>query len=373
MLNTGSDLPGFREHAFGPGLPAGPGDMGHAVKGLLGSRRFQAIASAVLAVGLFAFFLSRVPLSEIGARIASASPVWLAAGLGISIANFGLRALRWTWILKPLGRVPFFPAFRATAIGFAANTVLPARAGEILRPAVLARERGLPFPALLASIVFERILDALSQLFFLALALASGGVTGSLSSSRVRWAVAAIAAVAVGVALFAVLWRDATERFLDRLFRILPGRMRPAARRGAHTFLDGFASLKTPRLAAVVAGSSLFLWFVINVQVYCTLRAFGLDLPLTAAFVITTAAVLGLVVPTPGGVGGYHAAVQFALTDIFHVPIATATGVALIAHAISFVPISLIGFTLFATSPMRGKGLKDLAVEAGPTVAGREP
>jgi len=368
MLNTGSDLFGSSLSGTGAALPggpgAGPGDPGHPVKGVLRSRRFQAIASAVLAIGLFAFFLSRVPLSEIGARIASASPGWLAAGLGISLATFALRAVRWTWILRPVGVVPVFPAFRATAIGFAANTVLPARAGEILRPAILARERNLPFPALLASIVFERMLDALAQLFYLALALAGGGVTGSFSSGRVRWAVAAIAGVAIGIALFAVLWREATERFLDRLFGLLPVKLQPAARRIAHTFLDGFASLKTPRLAVLVAGGSLALWMIINVQIYCTMRAFGLDLPLTAAFVVTSAAVLGLAVPTPGGVGGYHAAVQFALTDVFHVPLATATGVALIAHAISFVPISLIGFTLFATSRTRREALKNLVAPA---------
>ena len=57
--------------------------------------------------------------------------------------------------------------------------------------------------------------------------------------------------------------------------------------------------------------------------------------------------------PTPGGVGGYHAAVQFALTDVFRVPVATATGVALIAHAVSFVPVSLVGFAWLAVKPVR--------------------
>ena len=33
---------------------------------------------------------------------------------------------------------------------------------------------------------------------------------------------------------------------------------------------------------------------------------------------------------------------------------------ALIAHAVSFVPISLIGFTLFATSPVGRNGWKQL-------------
>ncbi|HTR04869.1 MAG TPA: lysylphosphatidylglycerol synthase transmembrane domain-containing protein [Thermoanaerobaculia bacterium] len=339
------------------------------MKGLLRSPRFQAIASAVLALGLFAYFLSRVPLSQIAARIAAASPAWLAAAVGISLTVFVLRAVRWLWILRPLARVPWFPAFRATAIGFAANTVLPARAGEILRPAILARDQGLPFPALLASIVFERILDAMSQLCYLGIALLLGpaaGATGALSGGRIRWAVAAIAAVAVTVALFAVLWRGATERFLDRLFGVLPDKLRAPARRVAHTFLDGFASLKTPRLAALVGGGSLFMWFAINVQIWCSMRAFGLQLPLPSAFLVTTAGVLGLVVPTPGGVGGYHAAVQYALTDLLHVPLATATGVALVAHAVSFVPISIIGFTLFAASPLSRRGLKALAAEGIP-------
>jgi len=361
-------------------IPATVGDPRHSMKGLLRSRRFQAGVSILLAVGLFAFFLSRVPLSSIAREIASASPGWLAASVALSLTVFALRAIRWVWILKPLGRVPYFPAFRATAVGFAANTVLPARAGEVLRPALLAREEGLPFSALFASIVFERVLDALAQLSFLGIALvaqpAAGGM-GSLGSGRVRWVAAAVAATAVAVALFAVLWRPATERFLERAFLIFPERFRPTARHVAHAFLDGFASLKTPRLALAVAGGSFGMWFVINVQMYCTMRAFGLGLPLSAAYVVTTAAVLGLAVPTPGGVGGYHAAVQFALTDIFGVPIASATGVALLAHAISFVPISLIGFALFATSPLHKKGLKALATAAaeteGPRAAAESP
>jgi uncharacterized protein (TIRG00374 family) len=269
-------------------------------------------------------------------------------------------------MLRPVGRVPFSPAFRATSIGFAANTVLPARAGEVLRPALLARERSLPFAALLASILFERVLDALAQLVFFGIALAGpdAGRMGSLGSGRVRILALAVAAVAVTMALFAVAWRSTTERAVDRIFRILPERIRPAANRIAHTFLDGFASLKTPRLALLVASGSIAMWLVINVQIYCVMRAFGLELPISAAYVVTTAAVLGLVVPTPGGVGGYHAAVQFALTDVFQVPIATATGVALIAHAVSFVPISIIGFGLFAASPVRREGLSELAKPA---------
>jgi len=334
-----------------------------SARGLLKSRAFQAAASIALAAALLAYFLSHVPIADIGQRIAAASPRWLTGAVALSIGTFVMRALRWTWILRPVARVPFLPSMRATSVGFAANTVLPARAGEVLRPAILSREESLPFSALLASILFERILDALAQLFFLAIALFAAPGAGALASGRVRIVAGAVAAAAIGVALFAVVWRGATERIIDRLLRVLPERFRPKARGIAHTFLDGFASLKTPRLLFLVGAGSILMWLVINVQIWCVMRAFGVDLPLPAAFVVTTAAVLGLAVPTPGGVGGYHAAVQFALTSVFHVPLATATGVALVAHAVSFVPISLVGFVWLAVKPVR-KG--DAAAERKP-------
>jgi len=333
------------------------------------SRRGLHVAlSILLAAGLLAFFLSRANLSEIGRQIAQASPAWLAISTLLGLGTFLLRALRWVWILRPVGRVPFFPAFSATAVGFAANTVLPARAGEIVRPALLARERRLPFSALLASILFERVLDAACVLFFLLLAIIAGppsSAHGSAFGALAKGAVvpALLLAAVIGVSLFAVFRRASTERFFERLARRLPARIAPRASAFAATFLDGFESLRRPRLSLLVVAGSLLMWLVINLQIHATLKAFGLALPLSAAYVVTAAAVLGLAVPTPGGIGGYHAAVQVALTDLYGVPVAAASGVALLAHAISFVPISLVGFALFAASPMRKEGLKELAEE----------
>jgi uncharacterized protein (TIRG00374 family) len=103
------------------------------------------------------------------------------------------------------------------------------------------------------------------------------------------------------------------------------------------------------------------MWLIIQLQIYSVLRAFHLELPFSASFVVTAAAVLGLMFPTPGGLGSYHLAVQLALTDVYGVPKDTAAGVALLAHAISFVPITLIGLALFALTPMSFRKLKESA------------
>ena len=78
------------------------------------------------------------------------------------------RALRWQYLLAPIGHARFGPAFRTTTIGFAASAVLPARAGEVIRPYLLARQEGLSATATFATIIVERLLDAVTCVMLLA-------------------------------------------------------------------------------------------------------------------------------------------------------------------------------------------------------------
>lgn len=326
---------------------------------LLRSRGVQVAVSLLLAGGLLLLFLRQVRLEPLRQAIRSASAAWLAASLAIAISTFLLRAVRWTWLLRPLGRVPFLPAFLATAVGFAGNN-LPARVGEVIRPALLARMRRLPFSALLASILFERALDGGSVVFFFLLAVGLG-LPGS-TASRGAFAMLRAGALAgagvffalIGLAVLMLLRREATERLFDRLARRFPERWRPRVKAAIVSFPEGFASLADPRLIFSVVAGSLLMWLVINVQIYAVMRAFHIELPFSSAFVITAAAVLGLAVPTPGGIGSYQAAVQYALTRFYGVPLAPASGVAVLAWAVSFVPITLVGLAALASKTVRG-------------------
>ena len=74
-----------------------------------------------------------------------------ATATALALSSFVLRATRWTWLLRPIARVPWLPAFAATSVGFAANN-LPGKVGEVLRPYLLSRSRRLPFSPLLAQL-----------------------------------------------------------------------------------------------------------------------------------------------------------------------------------------------------------------------------
>jgi len=314
--------------------------------------------SLLLGAGLLYLFLRKVELAPLREAIRSASPAWLGLALGIAILTFILRAVRWCWLLRPVGRVPFLPSFLATAVGFAANN-LPARVGEVIRPALLARMRRLPFSALLASILFERALDGASVVFFFLLAVLlglPGSTAGGAAFSAMRTGAIAAAGVLVALlaaAAFLLRRRGGVERAFERIARRLPEAWQARARNAASAFPEGFASLSQPRLIALVGASSLGMWLVINVQIYAVMRAFHVDLPFSASFVVTAAAVLGLAVPTPGGIGAYQAAVQYALTRFYGVPLAPASGVAVLAWAVSFVPITVIGLSALASKSVR--------------------
>ena len=124
--------------------------------------------------------------------------------------------------------------------------------------------------------------------------------------------------------------------------RIRPSWRQPAANFLEH-FLDGLRVLQRPRDLLITTVASLVMWYVIFWQIQMTLFAFDVHLPLRASFLIVTLTVIGLAVPTPGGVGGFHKASQVGLTLFFGIELNRATAIAIAYHAVCFVPITIIG------------------------------
>src|SRR6202165_769582 len=128
----------------------------------------RTIVVLTLALALLALFLPNVDLRGVMGEIIHARPEWLALSLATMFVNLAIRSRRWQSLLEPLHRTTFGNAFRATAVGFAASTLLPARAGELIRPYFLARHERMSATGAFATIVLERLLDTLAVLVLLA-------------------------------------------------------------------------------------------------------------------------------------------------------------------------------------------------------------
>src|SRR5262249_16027348 len=128
----------------------------------------RTIIVVALAVALIGVFLYNVDVRRAAGEIAHARPEWLFLALLTMIVNLALRALRWQYLLEPLGDASYANAFRATAVGFAASTLLPARVGEIIRPYFLARHEHMSATGAFATIILERLLYVVTVLTLLA-------------------------------------------------------------------------------------------------------------------------------------------------------------------------------------------------------------
>jgi len=112
-----------------------------------------------LSVGMLAWFLRGANLREVWAEIQNGRVGLLVLAVGVTCLTYVFRALRWQYLLHPLGTPPFSAVFKTTVIGFAVSTLLPARAGEVVRPYLLARRAGFSATSAFATIILERVLD----------------------------------------------------------------------------------------------------------------------------------------------------------------------------------------------------------------------
>ncbi|HEV8269145.1 MAG TPA: lysylphosphatidylglycerol synthase transmembrane domain-containing protein [Thermoanaerobaculia bacterium] len=328
------------------------------------------VVSLGLAALFLFLFLRHLDLREVGRSVRDARASWLVVAFLTALATIPLRVWRWVRLLKRVGTVRFGAAFSATCIGFAASTLLPARAGEVIRPVALARSERLPLAPLLASIGLERLLDLVSVVVLVVVYALGSFVPAGLDPAMVerlglfkKSAFLLGAGTFAGLIVFAFLAsRPALfDRIVSPFLRVLPARFRERVGAFLRSFLEGLGAIRTPAEIAVIAISSLTLWFACAFQLYATLRAFDLVYPFPVSFFVLASAVIGLAAPTPGGVGGYHYAVSHALTDFYAAPQAPAAALAVVSHAISFVPVTILGLIFLGAG---GSSLGRLASEA---------
>jgi glycosyltransferase 2 family protein len=309
----------------------------------------------LVAVGLLGLFLRNTDLRAVGTEMSRARLDLVLLALVVTGLTYVLRAVRWQYLLAPIGHVRLSMALRATIIGFAATALLPARAGELLRPYLLARKAGLSATATFATIIVERLLDTVTVLvlFTAYLLVFDPGMaaTDPATFGRVKLGGALTAAVCgvLLVVLFFLAGHPGTlERVTMGLGRVLPERLANVSARLVRMFSEGLGIVRQPvRLAAALA-LSLPLWLSIALGIWLVTIAFHIDMPFPGSFLIVALLVVGVAVPTPGAVGGFHYFYRLGTTIFFAAPNDRAVGAAIVLHAVSFVPVAIVGLILLA-------------------------
>ena len=332
------------------------------------SSRLRAALVLVLTFGLLAFFFKGVDPGAVWAEARHANPLLLLAAILVVLVTYGLRALRWQYLLAPIGPTRFTTAFQTTVIGFAASFLLPARPGEVLRPYLLARREQLPPTAAFATIFLERLLDLITVLLLFGVFVFAvdprtlSGDPALYARVKTGGLLAAGASLAGLAVLFVLAGHpERLGRLALKIERVLPDTLARAVAGLVESFAQGLAVMRQPGRLLGSLALSFPLWLSIAAGIWLTSRAFHMTFGYMGSFLVMTLLVVGVAMPTPGQVGGFHAAYRIAVVTFLGVPEATAVGAAIVLHAVSFVPVTLLGLAFMAQQGLSLGRVKEMA------------
>lgn len=333
-------------------------------------RRLLQLASFLLAGGLLALALYGVNLGEMVSAFRKADWRWLIPLVALVLASNLCRAWRWQILIDALPTTPDLErldgkdptatntleaSFSSIMIGYMVNYVAP-RMGEVARTTNMAARSSFRFSSLFGTVVSERIFDTA----VLGLALVSGigllidrlpvlreqflgpawDTIGSLPLGWLLGAIGGALLLVVGVVRYIQHGRTHADSALAQFWTTT---IKPAL----VSFREGMMTLlRSPRRGAILV-STVLMWGGYLMMAYIPFHMLDLAGPygigLADAWALMAIGALGLLVPTPGGLGSYHYITTEALIHLYGMPESPAFTYAVLAHAAQFVFYILTG------------------------------
>ena len=294
---------------------------------------------------------------------------WLALALALILGTYVGRALRWEVMLRPLKKsTTLWPILSATVVGFTA-VVLFGRAGEPVRPYLIAKKEGVTFSSQVAAWVVERILDLLMVLVIFGMALSQVSRSAIQHGPRVRIILEAggYTAGAIGAACLALLlglrrFRGGVQKRLMDGLSFLPLAMSAKIAKALESFGEGMESMRSGARTALLVFYTIVEWCVIAASFGCVFKAFPAthELGLTDVVILLGFVCFGSIVQIPGVGGGMQIVTVLMLTEFFGVTLEAASGIALVLWIITFVAIVPLGLVLAFREGIQWRNLRHI-------------
>ncbi|HSF16819.1 MAG TPA: lysylphosphatidylglycerol synthase transmembrane domain-containing protein [Vicinamibacteria bacterium] len=332
----------------------------------LSSPTLQTLVVLFLTGLLLWLFLRGSDIDSIRLALASADVGLVILAVLATMMTYLIRALRWQVLLAPLGHAGLGNCFITTVIGFMVNFLVPSgRVGEVARPYLLARREELSASSALATVLLERLLDLVTVttlvgawLLVSDLPTRNGEAMSGLSAGGALGLLAALSMLSI------LFWSnrhpEASLGGARRLLSVFPESIRSPVLRFFATFVSGLAVLMDAGRLVKACAYSIALWLNICLGFWLGSRALSVEFEYFDTFPVIGFLTIGVAAPTPGGIGGYHYMCALALSLLFGTDASVARAVALVNHAIAFVPVTLLGIVFFTSGSGGGLSLHEV-------------
>ena len=300
--------------------------------------------------------------------------IWLLLLSLVAIYGcYAIRAVRWQRFCRYLGPTSFLNTFAGTLMGFAAIFVL-GRAGEPIRPLLLARKNRLPVSSMFGIFFLERFCDFAAAAVLACLSLLVFTNRLSDAGADMNWVdgakrggwflLAAMSILVAGLFYYRLHGAAALDRGLERWHEAEGIRARVASALAGIS--EGLQAIRTlSDLFATIFYTALH-WFLAVLIYLMVAKAFGAsfvvsDMNLAGAMLLLAVTLVGSVLQLPGVGGGAQIATFIGLTKIFGVEQEPAAAVAVVLWIITFAGSTLAGIPLLIHEGMSMGELRKLA------------
>jgi len=341
------------------------------------SRKLLVVLIVLLALGYAIYHSSgMMHLGDFsGARllfaIRHADPLLLILSLIAIYACYALRSLRWKLFQRNLGPSRFIPIYAMTLAGFAAIFLL-GRAGEPVRPLLLARKEKLPIADLFGIYALERLFDLASAAVIAAVGLllfqshAHVGETAGKLETAAKTTGSLLFAGVIGAIIFLLYLRLHGSALLERRMQgwVIAHGWRGRIAGIILGFARGVQAIQSRSDLALSVFYSAVHWFFVLLVFLWVSHSFGGSLStinLGDAMLVMSFTLVGSAVQLPGVGGGSQVASFLAYTAVFGVEKEAAAAASIVVWLITFAAVSLAGVPLLIHEGLSLGKLKDMA------------
>lgn len=349
------------------------------------SRKTILVVLGLLALGIIAYqastflHLATFSGSKLLYAVRDANPYYILLALLAIYSCYGIRSLRWEVFQRNIGNTNFWQIYKLTLAGFAA-VFLFGRAGEPIRPLLLAKKQNLPIADTFGIYVLERIFDMASVAVIAAVGLLLFGLhthVGDMASELETAAkttgtilFAGVLAAAIALVYLRVHGTALLERRLHAT--IHAGRWRSSLARIVLGFVRGVQTIRTWKDLIFATVYSGLHWTVVALVYYWVSHSFTGTLHtigLADSLLILAFTLVGSAIQLPGIGGGSQAGAIIAYTTIFGVEREPAVAAAMVLWAITFAGCSILGVPMLLHEGWGLRELKRMAAEEKKEVA----